>query len=128
MAFDSNSKSNYLIKFDWTTKKADIYPIKGFDSDPNNQLGTSFGDALIYAEDSTGDYPVKGYIVGGTKAIWTYNDKCDEPDFGVTINQYQQLVSPASYTYGFVDRLELNETSCRNEDVKAVIKVDLTKG
>ena len=128
MAVDSSSLSNYLIKFDWTAEKADIYSIKGFDPDPNNQLGTSFGDALIYAEDSTGDYPVKGYIVGGTKAIWTYNDKCDEPDFGVTINQYQQLVPSASYTYGFVDRLELNETSCRNENITAVKKVDLTLG
>ena len=91
MAVESGSqKLNYLVKFDSTTQKADLYFIKGFDPTPNSvgTEGAKHNDALIYAEDltATGNFPVKGFIVGGTNVIWSYNDLCNEPDFGMTNN------------------------------------------
>lgn len=112
MATDTSSSVNYLIKFDWTNSKGELWRINGFDATPNDAstFGTGHLDALIYAEDlvaaSNGNFPVKGYIVGGTKAIWTYNDLCNEPDFGVTPS-YASLFS-SSFNYGYVDRIELD--------------------
>lgn len=118
MAYDSSSKS-YLIKFDWTKSNANLQLVQGFDPTPNSagSTGSRHRDSLIYQEDlaATGNYPVKGFIVGGSAAIWSYNDACDEPDFGVSLSYYQLL--NAGKKYGFLDRIELDQTSCKKEDV-----------
>ena len=84
-----SQEMNYLIKFDWSAQKADLYEIKGFDQIPYS-LGVNHLDSLIYDEDLTAanNLPIKGFIVGGTATIWSYNDQCNEPDFGLPINQY----------------------------------------
>ena len=131
MATDTSSSVNYLIKFDWTDSKGELWRINGFDSTPNNAASFGIGhlDALIYAEDlvaaANNNFPVKGYIVGKTNAIWTYNDRCNEPDFGVTPS-YASLFS-SSFKYGYFDRIELDEKSCRKEAL-TVINMTLKSG
>ena len=130
MAVDSNSL-NYLIKLDWTASKGELWRFKAFDPSPNNAVvaGTSHLDALIYAEDLTaagnGNFPVRGYIFGGTKVISSYNDACNEPEFGVTLS-YTSLFS-SNKLYGYVDRIEKHDKSCRNEK-STQIKVTLKSG
>ena len=68
-----------------------IYALKGFSEDPNatSYVGNGHKSAIIYAENSqSGNFPVKGYMVGATKSIWAYNS-CVSPDFGKDGSTYE---------------------------------------
>ena len=68
-----------------------MYSLKGLSEDPNasSYSGNPQYMGLIYAELSqSGNFPVQGYIVGGTKSVWTYNGACTSADFGVSSNTY----------------------------------------
>ena len=131
MATDKSININYLIKFDWTASKGELWRINGFDNSPNNALsnGSKHLGALIYEENllgaANGNFPIKGYIVGATKAIWTFNSLCNEPDFGVTLSYMSLFKSPIKY--GYVERIEMDESSCRREEM-TVTQVALQSG
>ena len=58
--------------------------MKGWSVDPNAvpAAGASHIDSIIYATNSEADnFPVRGFMVGGTIGIWAYSD-CLAPDFG----------------------------------------------
>ena len=68
-------EGNYLIKFDWSAQKANLYTMKGFDTNPGS-AGVNHRDSVIFTEDltATDNFPIKGFFVGGTRQIWSYND------------------------------------------------------
>ena len=107
---------SYLVKFDLTLRKASFQTIRGLDEEPNNPLtkkGFTIQDAFIIQSNSqTGNLFAKGFIVGRTKNVSSYN-YCDEPDFGFA-SQYDSYLSKA-FHYGFVERIELDPTSCKRE-------------
>ena len=84
-------------------------------------------DAFIYASNSeSGNYPAKGFIVGKTKKISAYNNFCVESDFSLD-NVYYKCFEKSKY-YGFVERIELDKTSCKRESVVSTKDVTLTSG
>ena len=71
-------------------------------------------DAVIYgAITEAGNYVAKGFLVGQTRHLASYTDNCKENGY---VDTYARI-SPKtpSYTYGFVERLEMNDKSCRRE-------------
>ena len=73
---------------------------------------------MIYATNSDSDnLPVRGYIVGGTKHLWAYND-CSAPEFEID-NYDLMFESPGNNaSIGFLSRIELDVKSCKNEDIR----------
>ena len=83
--------------------------------------GNQHLDSIIYAENSdTYDFPVKGYMVGKARTIWTYND-CLAPDFGIVTESYQLLfTAPGTENLGIITRIELDAESCNNENFNVI--------
>ena len=85
VGYDRNNYMTYVILFDYNGSSA-LWPIKGLSSEnPNSSpfAGRLYPhlNSLIYAVNTNGDdFPVKGYIVGSTKSIWSYSD-CVDPNF-----------------------------------------------
>ena len=77
MAVDQNDNNkNYLVQIMWTTSSVTLYELKGLSEDPNasSYVGNPHLASIIYTQNSDADnFPVKGYIVGGSKSIWSYN-------------------------------------------------------
>ena len=123
---DQTDSQNYLVKIDWTALTRTLYPLKGLSEDPNaaSYSGRAHYHAVIYAELSqSGNFPVRGYIVGGAKSIWSYNGVCSSVDFSVTGNTYNQLfTSPESnMLIGYVSRIDLDTSSCKIEEVNEIL-------
>lgn len=123
MAVDLADSKNYLIQYWWSdpNKAPDLYPLKGFSEDPTaaSYVGNAHIASILFAENTDSyDFPAKGFIAGGAKSIWAWND-CLAPDFGVTTESYQQLfTSPASNAkLGIVSRVDLDVYSCNHEHV-----------
>ena len=101
-----------------------LYALKGFSENPNADInvGVGLSTAIIYAESSESDnFPVKGYMAGGTKSIWSVNS-CSAPDFGKDGSTYEQIfISPESNAFvGIVARIELDITSCNKEQISTI--------
>ena len=86
MAFDQADMLTYLVQFDWNSGPT-LWPMHGYSEDPTAIpfMGNAHLDSIIYQVDSSAsdNFPVKGYLVGKTKSIWTFN-ACNAPDFGLT--------------------------------------------
>ena len=89
VGYDKTDSMTYVVEYDWNSanKAPILWPIKGLSEDPNaaSFVGNPHLNSIIYAENSGApdDFPVKGYIVGGTRSLWSYSD-CVAPDFGWT--------------------------------------------
>ena len=59
--------------------------MKGLSESPNSApfVGSYHINSLIYDvnDANPNDFPVKGYVVGAARSIWSYSD-CVAPDFG----------------------------------------------
>ena len=89
-------------------------------------------DAFIYASNSESDnYPAKGFIVGKTMKISAHNNYCVDSDFSLEDapieKKYYKCFEKSTY-YGFVERIELDKTSCKRELVVSTKYVTLTSG
>jgi hypothetical protein len=60
------------------------------------------------------DFPVKAYLVGKAKTIWTYKP-CLAPEFGITSTSYEKLFTSTGANLGIITRLHLDVDSCNNE-------------
>ena len=132
-AVDQADSQNYLVKIDWNALTRTLYPLKGLSEDPNatSYSGNAHYQAIIYAELSeSGNFPVRGYIVGGAKTIWSYNGVCSSANFGVTGNTYNRLfISPESNKLiGMVSRIDLDNSSCKIEEVNAIVDSSWASG
>ena len=96
--------------------------IRAFDDNPNGRpTEFSIFDAVMYQGLSqTGNYLVKGFIVGQAKMLSVYNASCNEPDFNVQI-MYNPCMNMMNFAYAFVERLELDPSSCRRENAQISI-------
>ena len=106
--------------------------MKGISENPNDSSvgGTHHYASIIYAENSDpDDFPVKGFIVGGLKTIWSYSD-CVAPDYGYTEPFYEQMFSSpnANERVGYVTRIEAEATSCNRKEVTAVTSITSSWG
>ena len=126
MAVDSVDNTNYLMQYNWNdaNKAPQLYPLRGLSDDPTAAVyaGNPHLDSIIYATNSdANDFPVKGYIVGTTNSVWTWND-CIAPDFNKPTAGYEQIVaSPGSQAkLGFISRIELDVSSCNKEHVDEI--------
>ena len=86
VGYDKTDQMTYLIQYDWDTNPV-LWPIREFSDDPNITppvFSNPHKNSIIYAEKTSNnpnDFPVKGFIVGGTSSIWSFSD-CRAPDFG----------------------------------------------
>ena len=87
MVRGTGRRGNQLILFDWESGIT-IWPMRGLSEEPNasmmDYLGNTSIRSIIYAEqedydpDRPKNFPVKGYLVGGTNSIWAHSI-CDAP-------------------------------------------------
>lgn len=129
MAVDTSDSRNYLVQYEWAdpNKAPDLFPLRGFSEDPTtvSYTGNPHIASIIFAEQSANyDFPVKGYITGGAKSIWAYND-CLAPDFGVTTESYEKLfTSPNSNAkLGIISKVHLDVYSCNHEHLNPITSI-----
>ena len=100
-----------MFKFDFaspTNGELKRYPIAMFKADGDMQ---SLFASLIYIKntDSKLFYPVKGYMVGATNEMNTYNDKCAKSNFSYNIGS-RGIFGASSLKhfvdFGFIDFIE----------------------
>lgn len=118
VAIDMNDSMTYILSYDWNSanKAPTLYPMKGLTQDPNlaSPIGIPHVNSIIFAENSdSSDFPVKGYIVGGTKSLWSYSS-CVAPDFGFLTPSYSQIfTSPnANAKVGYIQKIHADSDSC----------------
>ena len=108
--------------------------MRGYSEDPN--AGTFAGnehlDSIIYygyiSSLPSDNFPVQGYVVGKTKSIWAYN-RCSAPDFGISPTYESLFTSPQSNkNVGFISKIELDQSSCKGEEVSAITSVVFSSG
>ena len=112
-----------------------LWPIKEFSDNPNTTTPVVTNphlNSIIYAENTSSDpndFPVKGYIVGGTTSIWSYSD-CRASDFGWAEPSYIQMFSSPNSVerVGYVTRIENLADSCERKQVGAVTNVKFIPG
>ena len=128
---DSNKDMNYLVQFQWSTDSVLLYEMRGLSESPNatSYSGNRHLASIIYAQNSdSNNFPVQGYIVGGTKSIWSYNS-CLQPDFGLNQSYEELFTSPESNKrVGYIQKIELDAKSCNLESVTRVINVSAEVG
>ena len=133
MAYDLNdSNKNYLVQFQWTTDKALLYEMQGLSENPNETpyyTPNRHLASIIYAQNSdSNNFPVYGYIVGGTQSIWSYNS-CQQSDFGLNLSYEQLFASPNSNTrVGYIQKIELDAESCNIEKITDPIEKRISTG
>lgn len=127
VGYDQTDMTTYVLKYDWNTNTPILWPMKGLSENPNSTPYTGGGhiNSIIYATNSNSDdYPVKGYIVGGAKTLWSYSD-CVAPQFGFNQPQYENVfTSPNSNAkVGFITRIEVETTSCNRELITSITSI-----
>ena len=72
-------------------------------------------DSLLFSLNTgTLDFPVRGYLVGSANKIWSW-DNCLAPDFGITTESYQNVITtPGAGKLGYISRLDLEVDSCQH--------------
>ena len=89
IAVKQDENLSLIVKSDWTNGDLRWWPMYNLSENPNLATPSSGNpplDSIIYAiNDSSGydnDLPVKGYLVGGTKSIWAF-DQCEIDDLNI---------------------------------------------
>ena len=100
--------------------------MQGFNEDPNATFSSNFNnnphlDSIIYevnnVDSSSNNFPVRGYMVGGTQSIWAYNS-CIVPEFDMHGSYEQLFTSPvANARIGVVSRIENDPKSCNKDKI-----------
>ena len=92
-----------------------MWPTASFAANTSNGVYIGHLDSVLYATNSqTDNFPVRGYIVGGTKEIWSYSG-CDEPDFGFSVNEMLFSSPELNTNLGVIAKIEIDSKSCNNE-------------
>ena len=105
--------------------------MRGLSEDPNQTVsyaGNPHLSSIIYAQNSDSDnFPVKGYLVGGTTSIWSYN-ACQEDEFDLP--GYEKIfTSPESNKrLGILQKIELDAKRCNIEQVTVVTPLSALEG